>query len=244
MDWKERKTWQLLGKVLTVTVDRPIGYCHNGMVYPVNYGFVPGIPGGDGEDLDAYILGVDAPVAQFTGQVVGVIRRHNDCEDKLVIAPEGHVYHQGQILEAVQFQEQYFQCSVDCLLQKSCGVIPYRLRDGQQEFLVVFEQFSKAWSLPKGHMEPSETEEQTALRELQEETGLQAVLTPGVRMTIRYPVGPVSQKEVVFFLGEASGQITIPESEIETYRWIRRQELGDYLFADTAAALESLLKTL
>ena len=115
MDWRSRKTTEMLGQTVTVLVDRPVGYCHKGTVYPINYGFVPGIMGGDGEEQDAYILGVDEAVTSFTGTVVAVIRRHNDCEDKLVVAPEGMLYHQGEIAEAVRFIEQYFRSTIDCL---------------------------------------------------------------------------------------------------------------------------------
>ena len=95
MDWRSRSTRKLLGKIVTVQVDRPIGYLHGDILYPVNYGFVPGLMGGDGEEQDAYILGVDTPLSSFTGRVIAVIRRHNDCEDKLVVAPEGLSLHQG-----------------------------------------------------------------------------------------------------------------------------------------------------
>ena len=115
MDWKERKTHEMLGQTVTVTVDRPIGYRHGDIVYPINYGYLPGVMAGDGEEQDAYILGVDAPVECFTGTVVGVIRRHDDCEDKLVVAPEGKLYHQGEIAQAVHFVEQYFRSTIECL---------------------------------------------------------------------------------------------------------------------------------
>ena len=116
MDWKERKTHEMLGQTVTVTIDRPIGYRHGDIVYPINYGYLPGIIAGDGEEQDAYILGVEEPVERFTGTVVGVIRRHDDCEDKLVVAPEGKLYHQGEIAQAVHFVEQYFRSSIDCLM--------------------------------------------------------------------------------------------------------------------------------
>lgn len=241
MDWRERKTHMLLGKTVTVTVDRPIGHNHNGIVYSINYGFVPGLIGGDGEEQDAYILGVDVPVESFTGKVIGVIRRHNDCEDKLVVASDEKLYHQGQIAQAVEFQEQYFVSSIECLLRKSCGVIPFRQVDGQTEILLVFERFSQCWSLPKGHMEAGETEEETALRELSEETGLQAQLIPGSRTVTGYRLANGCYKEVVYFLGTVTGLIRTQEQEVESCRWVSRSELADHLFPDTAAAVEKLL---
>lgn len=244
MDWRQRKTFLLLGETVTVRVDRPAGYCHGDIRYPINYGFVPGMMGGDGEALDAYILGVSEPLTEFTGRVVGVIRRHDDCEDKLVVAAPGREYNQAEISEAVRFQEQFFTTTVDSLKRKSCGVIPYRMTNEGQQVLVVYEQFSQCWSLPKGHMEPGETEEQTALRELREETGLQATLIPGQRIATEYPVGPKSRKEMVLFLGTVRGSITPRPGEIGECRWIPARELGNYLFPDTAAAVEALLRRL
>ena len=98
-----------LGKIVTVVVDRPVGYRHGELTYPINYGYLPGVMAGDGEEQDAYILGVAEPLTEFTGRVVGAVCRRDDFEDKLVVAPVGQTYHQGQIMEAVQFQEQYFE---------------------------------------------------------------------------------------------------------------------------------------
>ena len=63
-----------LGKVVTIDIDRPIGYVHTKgektLVYPINYGYIPGVFGGDGEELDVYLLGVDVPVSSYVGQII------------------------------------------------------------------------------------------------------------------------------------------------------------------------------
>lgn len=230
-----------LGKCVHVVVDRPIGYCHSGIVYPINYGYIPGLIAGDGEEEDAYILGINEPLAEFDGQVVGAIRRLDDCEDKFVVAPVGKVYHQGEIAEAVRFQEQYFDMRIISCFEKSCGVLPYRVVNGQRDFLLVFETFSKCWSLPKGHVEAGETEEQTALRELLEETGLTADLDISRTAAIEYPISDVARKQVIFYLGEVTGEPRMRQGEINQYKWVTASELGDYLFPDTAEACRALL---
>jgi inorganic pyrophosphatase len=116
MDTREKIIQELMGKTVHVVVDRPIGYLHGDILYPVNYGYIPGILAGDGEEQDAYILGVDEPLSAFDGRVVGAVRRRNDSEDKLIVAPEGMIFHQGQIAEAVRFQEQYFDTFVISML--------------------------------------------------------------------------------------------------------------------------------
>lgn len=236
MDAREAIRRELLGKTVHVEVDRPMGYVHGDIVYPVNYGYIPGVMAGDGEEQDSYILGVPEPIASFDGRVIGVIRRLNDIEDKLVVAPEGVLLHQGQIAEAVAFQEQYFSTRIDCIFRKSCGVIPYRVNNGVREFLLVFEHYSQCWSLPKGHMEAGETQVQTALRELFEETGLTAQLEEDKFAVIEYPISPIARKQVVFFPGLVSGTPTLRQGEIESYRWVRLEELKEHLFPDTVAA--------
>lgn len=233
---------EYMGKPVHVVVDRPIGYVHGDLTYPINYGYIPGLLAGDGEDQDAYILGVDEPIGEFDGQVVGAIRRMNDCEDKLVVAPAGRVFHQGQIAEAVHFQEQYFDTRILSCFEKSCGVLPYRVVNGKREFLLVFEAYSRCWSLPKGHIEAGETEVQTARRELFEETGLTAKLDTSRCASIGYPISDFARKEVVFYLGEVQGQPKPRPGEIETYQWVTAQELKDYLFPNAFEACKILLK--
>ncbi len=101
-----------LGRVVTITIDRPLGSRHpqHSFVYPVNYGYLPGVilPDGDGEPLDAYVLGVDAPLAQFTGVCIAVIHRTDDCDNKLIVAPEGMHFTDAQIFALTAFQERFF----------------------------------------------------------------------------------------------------------------------------------------
>lgn len=115
MDQREQIIQTLWGRRVHVVVDRPVGYCHGDLVYPVNYGYIPGVLAGDGEEQDAYILGVSHPLSNFDGQVIGVVRRLNDCEDKLIVAPEGVQFTKTEIEQAIRFQEQYFVSRVDVL---------------------------------------------------------------------------------------------------------------------------------
>ena len=100
---------------LTVTVDRPLGSCHPNhadLVYPVNYGYLPGFMAPDGEEQDAYIVGISEPVQTFTGKLTAVVHRFDDVEEKWVIAPEGMTLSREEIEEQVHFQEQYFHTEI------------------------------------------------------------------------------------------------------------------------------------
>lgn len=113
---REELISRYLGKVVTVVVDRPVGFHHvtKGihLDYTVNYGFLPGVLGGDGEEQDVYILGVAAPLEVFTGRIIGVVRRKDDNEDKLVAAPENMCFTAEQIMQEIYFVEKYFDSSV------------------------------------------------------------------------------------------------------------------------------------
>lgn len=102
----------MIGKIVKVTVDRPLGSYHpkhKDIFYPINYGYIEGIFAPDGEEQDAYILGVDEPVKAFYGRVIAIIHRIDDVEDKWVVAPEEMTFTADEIMEHVRFQEQYFQ---------------------------------------------------------------------------------------------------------------------------------------
>ena len=104
-----------LGKAVTIKIDRPIGSKHpkHGFVYEVNYGFVPNTKAPDGEEIDAYILGIDKPVDEFTGKCIAIIHRLDDNDDKLVIVPENaKEISDEEILKAVNFQEKWFKSVV------------------------------------------------------------------------------------------------------------------------------------
>ncbi len=105
----------MIGKIVTVTVDRPLGSYHpeyKDMYYPINYGFVKGITAPDGEEQDAYILGVDKPVKEFSGRIIAIVRRSDDVEEKWVVCPDGMSFTKDEIMSQIQFQEKYYQSEI------------------------------------------------------------------------------------------------------------------------------------
>ena len=131
-----------------------------------------------------------------------------------MVAPEGLSFHQGQIAEAVHFQEQYFISTIDSIFQKSCGVVPFRRAGGWNRNFCFCSSGVPEHHSPKGHMEAGETEERTALRELFEETGFRTRLIPSARAATEYRISSVARKQVVFFLGEVHGEPKLQAKEI------------------------------
>lgn len=102
---------EYIGKNVTIKIDRQLGSKHpkHNFVYELNYGFVPDTISPDGEELDAYLLGIDTPVETFTGRCIAVVHRTNDDDDKLIVVPEGVEYSDEEIRALTHFQEQFFE---------------------------------------------------------------------------------------------------------------------------------------
>lgn len=105
----------MIGNIVKVIVDRPMGTyhpAHKDLYYPVNYGYIPGIIARDGEEQDAYILGINEPVREFVGKVIAIIHRYDDVEEKWVVVPVDTNFTKDEIVQQVAFQEQYFHMEI------------------------------------------------------------------------------------------------------------------------------------
>ncbi len=104
-----------LGELVDVLIDRPMGSSHPkyGFIYPINYGYIPNTIGGDGKEIDTYVLGEFEPLKLFEGYVIAIIRRKNDNEFKLVICKEKNKYTKEQIVALTEFQERYFDIEIE-----------------------------------------------------------------------------------------------------------------------------------
>ena len=110
----------IIGQVVSGKIDRPKGSYHprhKEMIYPINYGYVTGIKGGDGAEQDIYLFGENSAVAEYTGKVIAVYHRYDDNETKWIVVPcdEKGVIHSDielpsddEIYAQIAFQEQFF----------------------------------------------------------------------------------------------------------------------------------------
>ena len=114
-EYTNKRVDDLIGDIVKVTVDRPLGSFHpehKDMYYPVNYGYIKGIIAPDGEEQDAYIIGEESPVEEFTGKVIAIIHRRDDVEEKWVVAPSELCFTKEEIWEKVFFTEQYYDSEI------------------------------------------------------------------------------------------------------------------------------------
>lgn len=112
--------------------------------------------------------------------------------------------------------------------EKSCGAVIFSINGGKTEYLLIFNKKGDAighWGFAKGHTENGETEKETALREIKEETGLDVTLTGTFKAHSRYSPKVGVIKDVMYFLAEYSeGDITIQASEVADYAWLEFSE--------------------
>lgn len=122
-DEKLKEYASVLGKTVNVTMDRPIGTRHPkhlDVIYPINYGYVEGVIGGDGEEQDVYVLDEKERLQFASGKVIAVVHRFDDDECKWVIGKYPHSAE--EIKEIIYFQEQFHDPVVlteDCLNKQS-----------------------------------------------------------------------------------------------------------------------------
>lgn len=113
MEYLLQKEW--LGRTVTVITDRPYGSFHPHLpdvLYPVNYGYVKELAMSEGLFQDAYIIGPQEPVEEFTGIVAGIVYRKDDEVSRWIVTPAAAVYWHASIISLIGFEEQYYDCRI------------------------------------------------------------------------------------------------------------------------------------
>lgn len=107
---------------------------------------------------------------------------------------------------------------------KSSGAIVYKVEGNEIKYLLIM-LIRGNWGFPKGHFEGEETEKETAVREIFEETGLNVKFHDDFRETIQYFPAPFIFKTVIYFLAEAvTDNVKIQTDEVAEYRWATYDE--------------------
>ncbi len=182
-----------LGKIVTVTADTSAP--KNGTVFGT-FSVMGGV-------MPAYVFGFDTSAKSYTGRVVAMLSREGESDISIVV-PQTEVLYEWQIRRALEpvMPEPYH---LRCFYEKSCGAVLFT-GDGPYRRYLILQNRSGHNGFPKGHVEADETEVETALREIREETGISATLLPGFRHSYVYFPNHYSQKEGVYFLGRFENQ--------------------------------------
>lgn len=212
----------MLGKFVKVRVTSPM-YSYNkrfGFKYKLNYGIMEGFKTRKNTVQFAYIMGINHPVRNFDGRVIAVIRRHGGKGIAWVVAPKSTRYIVNDIREAISFAEGNNGYNIECLYESSCGAVIFREENGEKRFLLIRNKRSAHWGFPKGHIEPGETKEETARREVLEETGIHVEIIPGFVKNSEYSIQGKIEKSVSIFLAKTSQiDYKLQEEEIEECGW-------------------------
>ena len=118
--------------------------------------------------------------------------------------------------------------------EKSCGAVVFRNKNNNIQVLLIRHLNGGHWAFPKGHVEKGETEEQTALREILEETGLAVELDNRYRQVVSYSPKKDVVKNVVYFVATASSDAATvaQEEEISQIVWVDMHNAADYVSFD------------
>lgn len=214
----------MLGKTVRVKVTKPCNYfdVKTGIRYLINYGIAEARNEKKNFVLGAYILGVNHPVRVFEGKIIAVLHHTDNNKSILIVAPKNMRRIDPEIRDVLEFAEKRDSYTLECLYEHSCGAVVFRKIGEEFRYLLIKNKRSNHWGFPKGHMERGETREQTAKREVLEETGLHIHIYDGFCSESQYKIGSKIEKRVDVFLASTKDTNTvIQKEEIEDYIWLR-----------------------
>ena len=127
--------------------------------------------------------------------------------------------------------------------EKSCGALVYRRFHGNTELLLIKHANGGHWSFPKGHVEEGETEIETALREIKEETDVDVIIDPTFREVVTYSPKKDTQKDVIYFIARATTfDYTPQEEEVSQVKWVEINRAQSFLTYDNDKQLVNKAK--
>ncbi len=212
----------MLGKFVKVRVTSPMHSFNTrfGFKYKLNYGIIEGGKTRKNSAQYAYIMGINHPVRNFDGRVIAVVRRYSGKGVVWVVAPKSTRFIVNDIKEAIDFAEGKNGYNIDCLYESSCGAVVFRKENDGIKYLLIRNRRSAHWGFPKGHIEPGESDEETAIREVLEETGLRIEILPGFVRKSNYTIqGKIEKSVSIFLANTVDTDYTLQVEEIEECGW-------------------------
>lgn len=178
----------------------------------------------DCPERTAFVIGIEQPLAEYTGEIIAIIKNRETRKDSWVIAPGGYIIYEPALLQLLgQFINRQ-ACTTICLYEKSCGAVLYTEEDNIRKFLLI-KNMSGHIGFPKGHVELGESEKVTAEREVWEETGVHTSVIPGFREFYNYSVNSFVKKQAVYFVAPfQTNAIEMNIREISEYLLVTLEE--------------------
>lgn len=176
------------------------------------------------ERRKAYVLS-EKPVEEYFKGIIIAIATFGENDQRVIVASENSIYYEPDLRTEFSYLKNTTLTSLKCLYEKSCGAVVFYNGKSNTRILLVKNNNGRYWSFPKGHIEIGETEKETAVREIKEETSLDVEIKDGFREVSDYcPFGKI-RKHVVFFLAQAfTDNVKIQEEEIAEYIWVDLQQ--------------------
>lgn len=221
----------MLGWPARAKVVKPIGYTdEDNYTYPLNYGLLYGTP----KEEYAFILGIDHEVKNFDGRIIAVLEPESKKNKKVwFLAPKSTRFINLDILKYIDIKKDFPGYKLVCLYESSCGAVVYHIIDNHTRFLLIKNKRSGNWCFPKGHIEKGESNEDAAVREVLEETGIHIKIHNGFESISKYKIRGTINKMVFIFIASTDDVNTvIQEEEIEDYVWLPYSKAMTYLSFD------------
>ena len=180
----------------------------------------------NGQNKNAYIVShKKINDENINGVIIAVAEFEGLYGERCIVAPHGEIFYEPELKKLLSGFKNIKLKSISCLYEKSCGAIIFYKTKQNTKILLVKNNNGRYWSFPKGHIEDDENEQQTALREIKEETGLDVTILNNFKEISEYsPYGKI-RKRVVFFLAQAfTDNVKIQEEEIDSYIWVDLQQ--------------------
>ncbi|MGN1418613.1 MAG: bis(5'-nucleosyl)-tetraphosphatase [Acutalibacteraceae bacterium] len=217
----------MIGKFVKVRVTSPMNSFNKrfGYKYKLNYGIIESNKAQKNIIQGAYIMGINHPVRNFDGRVIAAVKRYSGKGIVWVVAPKSMRFINNDIRKAIDFAESKNGYNLECLYESSCGAVVFRNENNERKYLLIRNKRSAHWGFPKGHIEAGETNEETAIREVLEETGIHIHIVPGFSQNSEYTIQGKIEKSVVIFLAcTEEKKYKMQVEEIEECDWFSYEQ--------------------
>ena len=189
---------QILGTICTVNVKRSYrAFLGEKFAGYLNFGYTTLQKGGVKEVI---LIGENLPVSKMSAQIIAIAKDKEGKKDDIFIAArENSIFYEPNIAHMVEKFIPLGSADFICFHEKSCGAVLFTESEGERKYILI-TNISGHIGFPKGHIEYGETEKQTALREIYEETGVHTEIIDGFREFYNYRINNFIRKKAIYYL--------------------------------------------